>query len=122
MMAPFCSTAARAGPSSGICRAISSATALASFALGVMRIALASSSCSAWARRSAAIHAGVPFEETIRISLGPAKKSMAQSADTSALAVATHALPGPTILSTRGMVPCRRRRGDGVRAAEPGAA
>ena len=33
--------------------------------------------------------AGRPFADTIRISLGPAKKSMAQSAETSALAAAT---------------------------------
>ena len=37
------------------------------------------------------------------ISLGPAWKSIAQSDDTSALAAATYALPGPTILSTRGI-------------------
>jgi hypothetical protein len=42
-------------------------------------------------------------DETTAISLGPAKKSMAQSDATWAFAAATYALPGPTILSTRGI-------------------
>ncbi len=53
------------------------------------------------------------------ISLGPACRSIAQSAETSALAAATQALPGPTILSTRAIdaVPYAERR-DGLRAAD----
>jgi hypothetical protein len=65
------------------------ATASARLMTGVNRIARASGSCSAWAIRSAAIHAGLPVDETTAISLGPAKKSMAQSEATLALAAAT---------------------------------
>ena len=71
---------------------------------GVIRIARASGSCSAWAIRSAAIHSARPVSERTAISLGPAKKSIAQSLATSAFAAATYALPGPTILSTFGTV------------------
>ena len=37
-------------------------------------------------------------------SLGPAGKSMAQAPKTSSLAAVTQALPGPTILSTEGIL------------------
>ena len=77
-------------------------TAFASRLLDVISTARASGSCSACATRSAAIQSARPVSETITISLGPAKKSMPQSRATSALAAATQALPGPTILSTRG--------------------
>ena len=44
---------------------------------------------------------------------------MAQSGETSALAAATHALPGPTILSTRGdRLRAVRQRADRLRAAD----
>jgi hypothetical protein len=77
-------------------------TALARRLLDVISTARASGSCSACATRSAASQSARPASETITISLGPAKKSMPQSRATSALAAATQALPGPTILSTRG--------------------
>jgi hypothetical protein len=76
-------------------------TAFASSRLVVTRIARASGSCSACARRSAAIQSARPRSDHTTISLGPAWKSIAQSGATSALAAATHALPGPTILSAR---------------------
>ena len=70
-------------------RAISSRRARASARDGVIRIARASGSCSACASRSAAIQAGRPVRRDTAISLGPAKKSIAQSPRHSALAAAT---------------------------------
>ena len=65
----------------------------------------ASSSCSAWLKRSIATQSGgvVPSAST-RISLGPAIMSMPTWPKTRRLALATYALPGPVILSTRGTV------------------
>jgi hypothetical protein len=69
--------------------------------LCVTSIARAAGSCSACARRSAAIQSARPWSEQTTISLGPARRSTGQSADTIAFAAETQALPGPTILSTR---------------------
>src|SRR5438034_6988235 len=54
-----------------------------------------------------AIQDGRPDPATTTISVGPARKSIAQSAATAAFAAATYRLPGPTILSTRGTVAVR---------------
>lgn len=63
----------------------------------------ASSSCSAWARRSAASQRGsADSSAAITTSVGPAMESMPTSPNTRRLAAATYAFPGPTILSTRG--------------------
>ena len=71
--------------------------------LSVMRMAVASLSCSAWLSMSAASHFALVFpSETISISLGPAIMSIATWPYTCRFASATKALPGPTILSTRG--------------------
>ena len=62
-------------------------------------------SCSACAMRSAAMNSGLAVSSaSTQISLGPAKKSIAQSFLTAALAAVTHRLPGPTIFRTRGTV------------------
>ena len=89
MIPPFAAMDERAGPSEGKRRATAAATLRASAACGVTRMARASGSCSACASRSAAIHSGSPVSEITRISLGPAKKSIAQSAETIAFAAAT---------------------------------
>jgi hypothetical protein len=47
---------------------------------------------------------GVLPSASTRISLGPAIMSMPTWPNTRRLALATNALPGPVILSTRGMV------------------
>src|SRR5207237_956485 len=85
-------------------RVTSRATDSANFRLHVIKMARASGSCSACAKRSAAIHDVFPLEATITISVGPAQQSIAQSRATNAFAAVTYRLPGPTILSTRGMV------------------
>ena len=62
MILPLVSTLARAMAargSCGICTSSSACTALASSQLSVTSTGLASLSCSAWLRRSAATHAGV---------------------------------------------------------------
>ena len=89
MMPPCDASACRAGPSDRQLILHLAATAGARRRLGVIRIARASGSCSACAMRSAAIHAGLPDVERTAISLGPAKKSIAQSRETSDLAAAT---------------------------------
>src|SRR5262249_39631343 len=67
------------------------------------RTACASVSCSACDNRSAATHcASARSSAMIRISDGPATESMSTAPNTCRLASATQALPGPTILSTRG--------------------
>ncbi len=48
--------------------------------------------------------AGVVPSASTRISLGPAIMSMPTCPKTRRLALATYALPGPVILSTRGTV------------------
>jgi len=69
------------------------------------RIGTASSSCSACASRSAAIQRGSTLSSApITTSVGPAIESIPTSPNTSRLAAATYAFPGPTILSTRGTV------------------
>jgi hypothetical protein len=66
---------------------------------------VASSSCSAWAIRSAATRAGLALASAMmRTSVGPAIMSMPTWPTTCRLASATHRFPGPTILSTRGTV------------------
>ena len=68
-------------------------------------MAFACVSCSACASISAAIKIG--FEDSsanITTSLGPAMVSIPTKPDTSFLAVATYIFPGPTILSTLGIV------------------
>ena len=70
-----------------------------------MRMAVASLSCSACESMSAASHTGsAVLSATMSISLGPAIMSMATWPKTWRFASATKALPGPTILSTRGTV------------------
>ena len=70
---------------------------------GESRIDCATSSCSAWEKRSIATQsAGVEPSPITRISQGPAIMSMPTWPNTWRLAAATYALPGPTILSTRG--------------------
>ena len=72
-------------------------------ASGLSRIDCAISSCSACEKRSIAIQSGGVLPSAItRISLGPAIMSMPTRPKTRRLACATYALPGPTILSTRG--------------------
>ena len=85
------------------CRSTSACTPSARAMLSVMRMAVASTSCSAWLRRSAATTAGsFVSSATTSISLGPAIMSMSTRPNTCRFASATQALPGPTILSTRG--------------------
>ena len=61
----------------------------------------ASSSCSAWLKRSAATNFSFAFSSAItRISLGPATESIETFPKSSFLASATKIFPGPTILST----------------------
>ena len=73
--------------------------------LSVTSTAEAHTSCSAWLSRSAATQAGsLPPSESTRISLGPAIMSMPTWPNTLRLAVATKMPPGPTTLSTAGMV------------------
>ena len=103
-MTPFRSMDVRAGPSAGSRFSTCRATRAANRRSGVSTMDRASGSCSACAMRSAAIQRVSPRAATMTISVGPAWKSMGQSADTSAFAAATQALPGPTILSTRGTV------------------
>jgi len=85
------------------CPFTSARTRFARSSSGVTRTALASASCSAWESRSAAATAGSADASAMtRISLGPAIMSIPVRPKTSFLAVATQALPGPTILSTAG--------------------
>ena len=108
MIFPLSSTDRRAMASRGSrasCRSTSAFTARARAGLSVTRTALASTSCSAWLSRSAAARAGSQVSSAMtRISLGPAIMSMSTRPKTCRLASATSALPGPTILSTRGTV------------------
>src|ERR1700721_700919 len=67
-------------------------------------------SWSAWATRSAAMPPESPFSLVTTISVGPASMSMAQSKATIFLAAVTYQLPGPTILSTRGIVSVPKAR------------
>ncbi len=70
-----------------------------------MRIACAAASCSACENRSSASQStGAVPSEMIRISLGPAITSIPTGPNTRRFAAATYAPPGPTILSTRGIV------------------
>ncbi len=85
-------------------RSTSAETFSASFLLVVTRMAEASSSCSAWDKRSAATNLGLAVSSAkIRISLGPAMLSMLTWPYTAFFARATKILPGPTILLTLGM-------------------
>ena len=65
------------------------ATARASFAEGVSSSAVASTSCSACASRSAASQEGFPSAAMSSTSVGPATKSIAISRATKRLAAAT---------------------------------
>ena len=72
-------------------------------ASSVIKIALASSSCSACEIKSIATHLGLQYlSAIIKTSEGPAIESMPTYPKTCLLASATKALPGPTILSTFG--------------------
>ncbi len=87
------------------CLRTSAATFLPIAGEVVTSMAEASSSCSAWPRRSAAIQEASPVPSFIMsISLGPATMSMSTAPNTRRFAVATYTFPGPTILSTRGML------------------
>ena len=67
----------------------------------VIRIAEASSSCSACDNKSAATNLGLAVSSaSTRISEGPAIESMLTCPKTAFFARATYILPGPTILST----------------------
>ena len=80
-------------------------------ASGESRIARASSSCSAWEKRSIATQsAGVAPSQMMRISEGPAIMSIPTTPNTCLFAEATYAFPGPTILSTRGMLDVPKAR------------
>ena len=71
----------------------------------VTKIAEASLSCSAWDIKSAATYFGSAFSSaTTNISLGPAIISISTLPKTNFLATATKIFPGPTILSTWGIV------------------
>ena len=73
----------------------------ASTASSVIRIACADASCSACARRSAAIQAGsFPRSATTSTSEGPAIMSMPTCPNTCRFAAATKAFPGPMIFIT----------------------
>ena len=62
-------------------------------------------SCSAWAIKSMATRrASAVASATTQTSDGPAIMSIPTSPDTTFLAAATYALPGPVILSTGRMV------------------
>ncbi len=76
----------------------------ASAGLVVMNTTTASGSCSACATKSAARNLGLPASLYKTASVGPASISMAQSKLTSFFAAVTKLFPGPTILSTRGIV------------------
>ena len=108
MIWPLPSIALRAIASRGSCdswRSTSAETASASAIESVTSTAQASASCSAWESRSAATYAGLHVPSaTTRISLGPAIMSMFTRPKTWRFASATYALPGPTILSTFGML------------------
>ena len=85
-----------------------------------MKMARASTSCSACAMRSAAIHAAGPrSDDDDDLGRAGVEVDRAVAATRSALAAATHVLPGPTIRSTRGIDarPVGQRR-DRVRAAD----
>ncbi len=103
-MPPLRASETGAGPSVGICRAIARATALAS------RLRRRDQDCArvrivlGLGNQVGGDPFGRPVSERTAISLGPAKKSIAQSLATSAFAAATYAFPGPTILSTFGTV------------------
>ena len=74
-------------------------------ASGQSSTAWAISSCSACENRSMATQSGLVEPSAItRISEGPATMSMPTTPKTRRLAAATYALPGPTILSTAGIV------------------
>ena len=65
------------------------------------------------------MQAGSPSALMMTASVGPARNSMAQSNATSFLAAVTYRLPGPTILSTRGIFfRAIGQRGDGLRSAD----
>ena len=82
MMPPWRASEARAGPLVRHLPRDLARDRCASRRFDVMRTARASGSCSACAMRSAASHAGRPRSDRIRISLGPAWKSIAHVAET----------------------------------------
>ncbi len=120
-MPPFVCIACDAGPSGGIwSRSARVATASASRRDGVSRMARASGSCSACAIRSAAIHAGRPDDDTTTISLGPAWKSIAQSARDERLCGGDiRVARSDDLVDGRNRLGAVGERRDGVRAAEP---
>ena len=78
-------------------------TSFASLASQVTKPQMLSSPCSACPMRSqAASLASVLASPTTTISVGPARKSIATSADTIFFAAETNKPPGPTILETLG--------------------
>ena len=107
MIFPLLSMDARAISSRFSCASCTSSsccTASASAMESVMSTADAFLSCSAWLSRSAATKRGsdLPSAST-STSDGPAIMSMPTCPKTCFFASATKALPGPTILSTRGI-------------------
>ena len=96
-----------------------SATCLASDRFQVMKMARASGSCSAWAMRSAAIHAGRPPPATMTISVGSGVEVDRAVGRDVRLGGRDVAVAGPDDLvhpwNRRGPV---RQRGDGVSAAD----
>ena len=83
----------------------SRSTSAASAALVVTSMHSESGPCSAWASRSAAqSSASAVSSATTSTSLGPAGRSMPTRPETRSFAAVTQRLPGPTILSTAGIV------------------
>ena len=99
---------AEAGPRSGMRRSTASATCFASDRRVVTKMARAAGSCSACAIRSAAIQSAVPDRRTRRFRSGP-PENRSGNRRRRLLAAATHALPGPTILSLAESNPFRTR-------------
>ena len=84
---------------------ISCCTEAANSSLFVTKTGVASLSCSAWDRISAATNLGFAVSSAItKISVGPATISIPTVPKTSFFAKATKIFPGPTILSTLGIV------------------
>mmetsp|Transcript_22072 Transcript_22072/g.67919 ORF Transcript_22072/g.67919 Transcript_22072/m.67919 type:complete len:200 (-) Transcript_22072:309-908(-) len=83
--------------------AFTSSTTSLAFSPKHTRMGLATTSCSACARRSAATVTGSAVSShSTSTSLGPASMSMPVHVDTSAFAAVTHLFPGPAITSQRG--------------------
>jgi hypothetical protein len=114
-----CAGLSRCKPAS--CELISRCTSLANLAEVVTRKLPASGACSACASKSAAIHRAFPRVARIIASVGPAGKSIAQSALTNCFAAVTKRLPGPKIFSNaRHASRTVCERGNRLRSADAG--